>query len=133
MQPVHRAWLAATVLVNKADPECLIGANMAVARKVLDKVPEFDPELGPGRSGLWEDTLFSLQLKRAGYRLGMVENATAEHHFEPFRLSRESFMQRAYNEARSSAYVAWHWKHQDNIASVRRIARARRGPDRHGP
>ena len=47
----------------------LTGANMAFARRVLDKVPGFDRELGPGGLGFCDDTLFSLQLRTAGFRL----------------------------------------------------------------
>lgn len=111
MNPTHLAWLASTHDVDPSQPQSAVGANMAVARRVFDRVPWFDPELGPGRLGLWEDTLFSSQLLRAGYRLGFAGNAIVEHYFDRSRLSREAFLSHAKNQGRSHAYVAWHWNH----------------------
>jgi GT2 family glycosyltransferase len=122
MRPAHFAWLAATDCLDQVSPETAIGANMACTRTVLSRVPGFDTELGPGRLGLWEDTLFSLQLRSAGYRLGMATSAIVEHHFDPSRLSRAAFLARALSEARSSAYVAWHWKHEELTSLASQIA-----------
>lgn len=113
MNKVHRAWLASSESPGAPSPETLIGANMAIHRRVLQHVPEFDPALGPGRLGLWEDTLFGLQLRQAGFVLAAAPSAKVEHHFLPDRLLRKAFLTRAVAEARSSAYVAWHWRHQD--------------------
>jgi glycosyltransferase involved in cell wall biosynthesis len=112
MRPIHEAWLAATDYLDAESPTTAVGANMAVRRAVLSRVPGYDPELGPGRLGLWEDTLFSLQLREAGFRLRSAPAAAVEHHFEPERLLRAGFLARARAEARSSAYVAWHWRHE---------------------
>lgn len=118
----HRAWLATTDYLNQIHPEIVVGANMGFSRRVLECVPEFDPELGSGRLGFYEDTLFSLQLKRAGYRFGMVVDAVVEHHFDVSRLSRSSFLARARGEGQSLAYVAWHWKHKDLAFPAMRAA-----------
>jgi len=119
MQPAHLAWLAATDQLDPARPRAAVGANLAIARAVLDRVPGFDPELGPGRLGLWEDTLFASQLIRAGCRLGFAPNAIVEHHFDPARLSRPAFLAHAQKQGRSSAYVAWHWSHSDRTETGR--------------
>lgn len=111
MTPTHLAWLASTHDVDAANPQTAVGANMAFSRRVLERVPRFDPELGPGKLGLWEDTLFSSQIRRAGYRLGAAPDAIVYHHFDRARLSRASFLAHARNQGRSSAYVAWHWEH----------------------
>jgi len=111
MTPTHLAWLASTHDVDPSRPQSAVGANMAVARHVFDRVPRFDPELGPGKLGLWEDTLFSSQLVRAGYRLGFAGNAIVEHYFDSSRLSREAFLRHARSQGRSHAYVEWHWNH----------------------
>jgi GT2 family glycosyltransferase len=111
MKPAHFAWLASTDSLDSAHPQSAVGANMAVARRVLDRVPRFDAELGPGKLGLWEDTLFSAQILRAGFRLGAAPLAIVEHHFDSTRLTRRSFLAHAKNQGRSAAYVAWHWDH----------------------
>lgn len=111
MKPTHLAWLASTHDVDPLQPQSAVGANMAVARRVFDRVPRFDPELGPGKLGLWEDTLFSAQLLRAGYRLGFAGKAIVEHYFDSSRLSRKAFLAHAKNQGRSHAYVEWHWNH----------------------
>lgn len=112
MKPAHLAWLASTHDVDPIQPKSAVGANVAIGRHVLERVPEFDTELGPGRLGLWEDTLFTLQLRDAGYRLGFNPAAKVEHHFDPARLSRLSFLAHARHQGRSAAYVAWHWDHE---------------------
>lgn len=113
MQPAHRAWLASTDSVDAQHPQAAVGANMAVSRRVLERVPQFDSELGPGRLGLWEDTLFASQLLRAGYRLGFAADAVVIHHFDPARLTRRSLLQHAARQGRSHAYVDWHWRQID--------------------
>jgi glycosyltransferase involved in cell wall biosynthesis len=123
MKPIHAAWLAATDNLDFVSPETAVGANMAFRRGVLERVSGFDPELGPGRLGLWEDTLFCLQLRQAGFQLEMARTATVEHHFGESRLKRGAFLSRGRAEARSSAYVAWHWKHENPSAPRTRMAR----------
>ena len=73
----------------------------------------FDPELGPGQLGFADDTLFSYQLVEAGFRLAGAfgEDAVVEHHFDPARLGRDSFLRRAEGEGRSQGYLAHHWGH----------------------
>lgn len=125
MGQIHRSALAETSYLNQDNPETAVGANMAMTRLVLTKVPAFDEELGPGALGLWEDTLFSMQMRQAGYRLAMAADARVEHHFEPQRLTRAAFVKRALSEARSSAYVAWHWRHECDTESALTIAEYR--------
>ncbi|HYG22144.1 MAG TPA: glycosyltransferase family 2 protein [Verrucomicrobiae bacterium] len=112
MTSTHRGMLTSTENLNRQEPEAMVGANMAFSRNVLTRVPGFDPELGPGRLGFWDDSLFSFQVKRAGFRLRMAVEAEMEHHFLPDRLSRAALLDRAKGEGESEAYVAWHWKHQ---------------------
>src|SRR4029077_15756092 len=56
--------------------------------------------------------LFSLQLVKAGYRLTAIFDHPSAHHFDPSKLSRRSFVQRAQAEGRSVAYIAHHWEHR---------------------
>jgi hypothetical protein len=91
----------------------LTGANMAFARRVLDKVPGFDRELGPGGLGFCDDTLFSMQLRAAGFRLAAGgEDSTAEHHCGEHRLMRSALVDVLARQGRSQAYVDYHWKHR---------------------
>jgi glycosyltransferase involved in cell wall biosynthesis len=48
MKAPHLAWLASTEPIGRQTSEFAVGANMACSRKVLARVPAFDPELGPG-------------------------------------------------------------------------------------
>lgn len=121
MSSTHAAWLASTAYLDQARPETAVGANMAFSRQVLRIIPGFDPELGPGRLGLWEDTLFSMQLVRRGFKLVMEPKAVVEHHFTPDRLERRSFLARAMAEAKSSAYVSWHWRHENRSRGTLRL------------
>jgi glycosyltransferase involved in cell wall biosynthesis len=123
MTSTHQAWLASTDYLSETSPEAAVGANMSFHRRVLEKVPGYDTALGPGQLGLYEDTLFSMQLMRAGFRLGKSNTAIVEHHFDPARLTRKSFLSHANAQGRSQAYVLWHWNHEDRGALGLRIAR----------
>jgi glycosyltransferase involved in cell wall biosynthesis len=87
-------------------------ANMGIRRAVLEKVPAFDPELGPGALGFGEDTLFSRQLALAGYRLGFVEQAVVVHHPDASRLQRSAWLDAGRKRGRTWAYLLHHWRHE---------------------
>ncbi len=87
----------------------LVGANMAFSRRVLSSVPYFDTELGPGALGYGDDALFAEQLKKAGHKIAFVEGACVEHHFNPARLLRKSFLESARKHGRTAAYLTYHW------------------------
>lgn len=111
MTVLHRSWLAETGRLNAESPEDMVGANMAFSKKVLSKVPAFDTELGPGALGFADDTLFSSQLKLAGYKIASALNVVLEHHFDESRLLRSSFLDTARKFGRTQAYTYYHWEH----------------------
>jgi glycosyltransferase involved in cell wall biosynthesis len=123
MLPFHRKMLASTEGIDSANLEELVGANMAFHRRVLQNIPAFDPELGAGRLGFCEESLFSYQLKQAGYSIDFSPNASIEHHFEASRLTRESFLARAAGQGRSDAYISHHWRHLQYPDAWRRLLR----------
>ena len=106
----HLSWLATCAEAPGTSME-LIGANMAFHRKVLDQVPGFDPDLGPGAAGLGEDSLFSLQLSRAGYRIGFAEAAKVVHCPGSSRLHRQSWLRMGESHGRKDAFLLHHWSH----------------------
>jgi glycosyltransferase involved in cell wall biosynthesis len=108
----HRAWLAATDSLDFADPRNLIGANMAIARSVFDRIPRFDTELGAGALGFGEESLFVLELIDAGYRIVGAPQARVEHHFEASRLLRASWLDSARRRGQKAAFLAHHWHHE---------------------
>ena len=112
MEPFHKTLLTLTGLgwVGCMERE-MVGANMGFRRSVLERVPAFDPELGPGALGFGEDTLFSWQLCEAGYRLCRIPEALVVHHFEPARLLHAQWLAAARNRGRTSAYLLHHWQH----------------------
>ena len=109
----HAGWLASTEHLPQGAVVDLIGANMAFSRRVLERVPQFDPELGPGGKGHADDTLYSYQLKEAGYRLGMALPVQMEHHLQVSRLSRSAFTGVARKRGEFNAYIARHWSHSE--------------------
>ncbi len=111
MTPVHRSWLAATDWLDRGNPQSMVGANMAFARRVLDKVPGFDPELGPGALGFGDDGLFASQLLAADYKIHDKLDVGIEHHFDASRLTRESWLKAAEMRGNSHAYLGHHWEH----------------------
>lgn len=110
MTQLHRSWLAESPPASGADATRLVGANMAIARTVLKIVRRFDPELGAGRLGFGEDTLFGEQLVRAGMKVVRANDAIVEHHFDPQRLKHCQWIESARKQGRSSAYIDYHWR-----------------------
>lgn len=88
----------------------LIGANMGLHRSVFQRIPGFDPELGPGTSGFGEETLLSWQMTQAGLRLGSV-SAAVVHHPDVSRLLRTEWLKGARRRGSSLAYILHHWQH----------------------
>ena len=111
MEPFHRATLASTDLIGEDAPGVMMGASMGFSRKVLEKVPGFDPELGAGAIGTAEDTLFAWQLLEAGYRIALVPDVVVEHRCDESRLSRAAFISAAKKLGRSYSYIYYHWEH----------------------
>jgi len=89
----------------------MVGANMAFSRSVLEQVPAFDVELGPGALGFGDDTLFSQQLKIPGYRIAAAPDAVVEHHFLADRLQPDQWIQSARKLGKVDAYISHHWEH----------------------
>lgn len=113
MSRLHRIWLASTQGIDPEKPGRMTGANMAFSKKILKRVTGFDTELGPGGLGTHDETLFSFQIIEAGFRIIARLDIEAEHHFEPARLSRSSFLDAARKLGESSAYIAYHWAHDE--------------------
>jgi len=111
IEDVHRDWLACSEGAGPKPIISLVGANMALSRGVFEKVPGFDPEMGPGAIGHASDTLFSIQLQEAGFRIVAISNAVVEHHFQPDRLTRRAFQHQAAKRGEYNAYIAHHWHH----------------------
>jgi glycosyltransferase involved in cell wall biosynthesis len=110
MEPQHRLWLAAPERAGDGRLE-LIGASMGFHRSVLDRVPGFDPELGPGALGFGDDTLFSMQVNHAGFRIREVPEALVVHYPDPARLRRCDWLEAARKRGRTQAYLHHHWLH----------------------
>lgn len=110
--PYVRASLASTESLDATAPGTLVGANMAISRQALTRVPGFDEELGAGALGFGEETLFAWQLLETGATIGSALDAAVEHHFHPSRLGRAALLAAARASGRSRAYIDWHWSHE---------------------
>jgi len=114
-----RPWMTETQKAGLASfdgpgdgPMRFIGANMGVHRSVFDSVPAFDPEIGPGALGLYEDVLFSWQLAEAGFRLRYIPEASVIHCPDPSRLVRRNCLLSGRWHGTSLAYILHHWQHE---------------------
>ena len=123
MTPMHRAWLAETCWLDRGKPQSYVGANMAIARHVLDRVPNYDPSLGPGGLGYCDDVLFSSQLIRAGYHIADGLDVCVVHHPERDRLTKNAWLDAAWSRGLSQAYVGHHWDHWPCRGGVLKPAR----------
>jgi glucosyl-dolichyl phosphate glucuronosyltransferase len=110
MKPDHEMALAAFTGTSQQVTE-LIGANMGLHRSVFQRIPGFDPELGPGASGFGEETLLSWQMEKAGLRLGLVSDAVVVHQPDVSRLLRSEWLKGACKRGCSLAYILHHWQH----------------------
>ena len=111
MSSMHRAWLAETCWLERGSPQSYVGANMAIARHVLEKVPQYDEALGPGALGYGDDVLFSSQLRHAGYCIADALDVCVIHHPESERLTKKSWLKAAWARGLSRAHVGHHWDH----------------------
>jgi glycosyltransferase involved in cell wall biosynthesis len=106
--PAHRAALAE---VNRGDaPEFphlghLVGANMSFRKQVPAKIGPFNPMLGPGRAGFWDDSEFSIRLMGAGFKQRYEPQAVVFHQIPASRLTAEYFLDAAFRNGLSS-YIA---------------------------
>ena len=89
----------------------LVGANMGLHRSVFQRIPGFDPELGPGASGFGEETLLTWQMGEAGLRLKQIPEAVVVHHPDASRLLRSEWLKGARKRGCSMAYLLHHWQH----------------------
>jgi glycosyltransferase involved in cell wall biosynthesis len=112
MLELHRIRLASTESINIEKPFELVGANMALRRRVLEKIPRFDCELGAGKLGFGEESLFSKQLLETGFKIMYAEKAVVEHHFDIKRLLYPDWIKSAKRRGESKAYIAYHWEHR---------------------
>jgi len=125
MDEYRWAWLGSSEGFSETDVHNMLGGNMAFSRKVLERVPEFDPDLGPGMLGCHEESLFTWQLQRAGYRVRFLPNVVAEHHFPTSRLTRAAMLATAERAGLSGGYLAHHWEHRHIRNAHYRWTRAR--------
>ena len=103
MKRLHRTWLASTERLNPAAPREMIGSNMAFSRRVLSRVPQFDPELGPGALGFGDETHFSARLLKAGFVIAGCLQVSVEHCPDVARLGRRSWLASAWKRGATKA------------------------------
>jgi len=106
MTPKHRVWLAENIRPSKPR---LVGANMAFTRNCLEMCGGFDPHLGAGALGFHEESLLGMKLEKNDIVPCYVDDAVIIHHFNPERLSRDSWITSAENAGTSTAHVCHCW------------------------
>lgn len=99
-----RVWVA-SVEDPKTPPAGLVGANMACGRQAIEVTGGFDPRLGPGASGFFDDTVFGWAIEKAGQTIAYRPEVAVEHHFDADRLNLSAFLQSARRMAASNAIV----------------------------
>jgi len=107
--------------IDRSSTFNMIGGNMAISNKVMKHIGGFNEDLGPGRLGTAEDTLFSMQTIRAGFRVADRMDVIGEHHFDAHRLTARTFRKRFYTEGLCRGYIAYHWEHKFVSQSKKRV------------
>lgn len=122
----RRGWFASTEDIDPAAPVRLVGANMAFSRRVVETLGEFDPELGPGALGFFDDSLWSWRLMERGFRIvAAAPGISVEHHFDRSRLTRATLLAMAERMGSSAAWVDYHWDGNDAAVSATKLWRTR--------
>lgn len=106
----HALWLAERLELAAENPE-LVGASMGIRREVFERIPGFELELGPGITGLGEDTLIWLQMIELGMRILPVTDTEVVHRPDRRRLDYASWVAAARQNGITYAYIWHHWKH----------------------
>jgi glycosyltransferase involved in cell wall biosynthesis len=75
--------------------------NLAVARSVFDKAGGFREDLGPGASGLGDDTEFGIRALDAGFSAVYEPKACVHHLVPPERVMFRAFLRRFYTTGRA--------------------------------
>ncbi len=135
--PTHEAWLAREPFRSRRGwfaatddfsdpPRRLVGANMALSRRVVEAVGEFDVEVGAGATGFHDESLWSLRLLAAGFRIAAAgPESTVAHHFDRTRLTRGALLSLAERMGRSNAWVDHHWYQHESPPKATKRWRAR--------
>ena len=77
--------------------------NLGITRKAFEDLGGFRLDLGPGTSGLGDDTELGLRARKAGYAIAYAPAALVYHLIPRERLSRSAFLRRCYISGRSQA------------------------------
>ena len=109
---LHRSWLASTESIDRVNPERLVGANMAICRRILEQIGGFNVTLGPGALGFGEETLLAKQILALGGTIAPVWEVCVEHHPDLSRLRRDSYLDAAVKMGQSDGYIDHHWHHK---------------------
>ncbi|MEQ1829321.1 MAG: glycosyltransferase family A protein [Pirellula sp.] len=92
----------------------LVGANMSFRRSVIDAIGGFNARLGPGRSGFFDDTDFSIRLMRAGFVQCFEPRASVQHVIDSSRL-RATACRRMLFQLGISIFVADEFGASENV------------------
>ena len=84
--------------------ENLAGTNMVVRTEAARRVGGYNPELGAGAVGFYEDSEFSQRLREAGCRFIYAPQVMVWHRLPKERLTRRFFRDRFFRMGRSDAY-----------------------------
>ena len=76
-------------IVDHGEGSCEVrgftGTNISLKREVFEKAGLFDTRLGPGASGLSEDTEYSRRIRDNGFKIGYAPKAITYHELNPER------------------------------------------------
>jgi len=85
--------------------DILMGGNMAIRKEAFRKYGLFDPHLGVGASGAYEETEFSLRLQEGGEKIFYQPGAIVFHEFHVDRLCWDYLFMKQSQLGHSMAYL----------------------------
>jgi len=106
---IDRARLMSELSIEPAHP-FLVGGSMAIRRDLFTSLGGFEEELGPGALGPGgEDLLLTYRVQAAQERICLIADVEVLHLPEERKLERQALDRRVVAEARSDAWLAYHW------------------------
>ena len=108
MTTIHRSFLAETCPSDQPIypyDKHLVGANMSFRKSDALRAGPFNPLLGPGRSGFWDESEFTMRLMKLGCKLKYCPAASVRHIIGVGRLTRDYFKDAAFRQGVSSFIV----------------------------
>lgn len=118
----HRVMFAETDF-EREGLQAVVSANLA-ARADICRSLLFDEDLGPGKLGLFDDTLFYMRANELHRVCYAGPESLVVHHFDDSRLARDPLLAHGRKGGASEAFASYHWQQSNHSVPRLRLLKA---------